>query len=95
MAKTEKTRRANLASIGEEMGGYKPPQALDIEEAVLGALLLEPAVVPDVLDQISADCFYKESHRKIFEAIKTLASLNAPIDILTVAEELQKRKDPK
>ncbi|MBO4768581.1 MAG: replicative DNA helicase [Bacteroidales bacterium] len=95
MAKTEKTRRANIASIGEEMGGYKPPQALDIEEAVLGALLLEPAVVPDVLDQISADCFYKESHRKIFDAITSLARINAPIDILTVAEELQKRKDPK
>ncbi|MBO4570779.1 MAG: replicative DNA helicase [Bacteroidales bacterium] len=95
MARTEKTRKANIASIGEEMGGYKPPQALDIEEAVLGALLLEPAVVPDVLDQISSDCFYKEAHRKIFDAITSLARINAPIDILTVAEELQKRKDPK
>ncbi len=95
MAKTERTRKANIASIGEEMGGYKPPQALDIEEAVLGAMMLEPAVVPDVIDQISEDCFYKLAHRKIFSAIKTLASLNAPIDILTVAEELAKRKDEK
>ncbi|MBR6269328.1 MAG: replicative DNA helicase [Bacteroidales bacterium] len=95
MAKTERTRKVNIASIGEEMGGYKPPQALDIEEAVLGAMMLEPAVVPDVIDQISEDCFYKLAHRKIFSAIKTLASLNAPIDILTVAEELAKRKDEK
>ena len=95
MAKTERTRKANIASIGEEMGGYKPPQALDIEEAVLGAMMLEPTVVPDVMDQINEDCFYKVQHRKIFNAIKALASVNAPIDLLTVSEELQKHKDDK
>ena len=95
MAKTERTRKANIASIGEEMGGYKPPQALDIEEAVLGAMMLEPTVVPDVMDQINEGCFYKVQHRKIFNAIKALASVNAPIDLLTVSEELQKHKDDK
>ena len=96
MAKrTEKTYKVNIASIGEEMGGYKPPQALDIEEAVLGAMMLEPGVVPDVLDQLSTECFYKESHRKVFEAIKALARVNAPIDMLTVSEELARHKDEK
>ena len=58
MAKTERTdygKRVDLERLGEDLGGLKPPQALDVEEAVLGALLLEPEVVPDVLDQLSAE----------------------------------------
>jgi len=80
----------DLASLGDEMGGFKPPQALDIEEAVLGALLLEPNVVPDVLDQLAPECFYKQSHRKVYQAISVLARSNAPIDIFTVSEQLEK-----
>ena len=98
MARTERTdygKRVDLERLGEDLGGLKPPQALDVEEAVLGALLLEPEVVPDVLDQLSAECFYKEAHRKIFDAIVTLSRENSPIDIYTVAEELDKRKDKK
>ncbi|MBQ7640506.1 MAG: replicative DNA helicase [Bacteroidales bacterium] len=98
MAKTERTdysKKVDLDRLGEDLGGLKPPQSLDVEEAVLGALLLEPDVVPDVLDQLSAECFYKEAHRKIFEAIVTLSRENSPIDIYTVAEELEKRKDKK
>ncbi len=82
-----RTSKVNISSLGEEMG-FKPPQALDIEEAVLGALLLEPNVVPDVLDQISPECFYKEAHAKIFSAISKLSRENAPIDIFTVSDEL-------
>lgn len=98
MAKTERTdygKRVDLERLGEDLGGLKPPQALDVEEAVLGALLLEPEVVPDVLDQLSAECFYKEAHRKIFDAIVKLSRENSPIDIYTVAEELEKRKEKK
>lgn len=92
MAKQDRTqKKPDLASIGEEIGGYKPPQALDIEEAVLGALLLEPNVLPDVLDQISSECFYKDSHRKVFDAISTLFRAGAPIDIFTVSDELNKK----
>jgi len=93
MARTDKRtpQRVNLDAIAEDFGGRKPPQAIDIEEAVLGALLLEPEVVPDVLDQIQADCFYKDIHRKIFEAISTLSSRNDPVDIFSVSDELTKR----
>lgn len=93
MARTvdkKKPEKVNIGAIGEEMGGLKPPQAIDIEEAVLGALLLEPNVVPDVLDQIQSDCFYKDAHRKIFEAIAKLAGRNDPVDIFSVADELTK-----
>ena len=93
MARTadkKKPEKVNIGAIGEEMGGLKPPQAIDIEEAVLGALLLEQNVIPDVLDQIQSDCFYKDAHRKIFEAIAKLAGRNDPVDIFSVADELTK-----
>ncbi|MBQ5935979.1 MAG: replicative DNA helicase [Bacteroidales bacterium] len=86
-----RTQRVNLDAIAEDFGGRKPPQAIDIEEAVLGALLLEPEVVPDILDQLQADCFYKDVHKKIFEAITTLSSRNDPVDIFSVSDELSKR----
>ena len=97
MAKTDKSAprkpkvKVNLDTLGEEMGGRKPPQALDVEEAVLGALLLDPNVVSEVREQLVSECFYKEAHRKIFEAITALADRKEPIDILTVANELERR----
>lgn len=92
MAKSEKRpQRVNLDAIAEDLGGRKPPQAIDIEEAVLGALLLEPEVVPDVLDQLQSDCFYKDIHKKIYEAITVLSGRNDPVDIFTVSDELSKR----
>ena len=95
MAKTYKKKEnpdkeVDLISI--EMG-KKPPQAVDIEEAVLGALMLEPEAVADVVDTLVPECFYKESNRKIFSAIISLATRHAPVDIFTVSEELNKTGD--
>lgn len=89
MATNRKKREREIDLIALD-SGRKPPQAPDIEEAVLGALLLEPESVPDVLDSLVPACFYKESNRKIFSAISALASRHDDIDILTVAEELKK-----
>lgn len=95
MAKTVKSERgkvkkdANIDLLGLDMG-KKPPQALDIEEAVLGALMLESNAITDVMGILTPDCFYKEAHRKIFTAILALATRHDPIDIYTVAEELKK-----
>lgn len=75
--------------MGLEMGKV-PPQALDIEEAVLGALLLEPSTVADVMDLLIPECFYKPANRAIFKAISSLASRHDPVDIFTVSEELKK-----
>ncbi|PCJ84084.1 MAG: replicative DNA helicase [Flavobacteriales bacterium] len=71
--------------------GKLPPQAIDLEEAVLGALMLEKEAVNDVIDILSPDSFYKEAHRKIFEAVIGLFQNSQPIDILTVADALKKR----
>lgn len=91
MAKTTKPKGKNISidTIGIEAGKV-PPQAVDVEEAVLGALLIEPNAVPDVLDSLSAECFYKEANRKIFSAIAKLSASHDPVDIYTVAEELKK-----
>ncbi|MBR5856591.1 MAG: replicative DNA helicase [Bacteroidales bacterium] len=82
----------NLEYVGLE-SGRKPPQAVDIEEAVLGSLLLEPNSVADVLDVLVPECFYKEANRKIFKAISALAMRHDAVDIYTVAEELKKSDD--
>ena len=82
----------NLEFMGLE-SGRKPPQAIDIEEAVLGSLLLESNSVADVMDVLVPECFYKEANRKIFKAISALAMRHDAVDIYTVAEELKNTDD--
>src|SRR5690625_6702724 len=69
--------------------GKLPPQAVDLEEAVLGALMLEKNALSEVIDILTPDSFYKESHQKIFEAIANLFQKTSPIDLLTVTAELR------
>lgn len=70
--------------------GKLPPQALDLEEACLGALMLEKDALTKVIDILHLDSFYKDSHRLIFQAIRRLFERSEPIDILTVTNELKK-----
>lgn len=69
--------------------GKLPPQAIDLEEAVLGAMMLEKDAVTAVIDMLHPDVFYKEAHQAIYTAIHKLFSSNQPIDILTVTNELK------
>ena len=71
--------------------GRIPPQATDLEEVVLGALLLEKEAVNEVIDILSPEAFYLDKHQKIFSAIKDLFGKSEPIDILTVTNELKLR----
>ncbi len=70
--------------------GKLPPQALDLEEAVLGALMLEKDALTSVIDILHPESFYKDSHQLIYRAIRRLFEQSQPIDILTVANELRK-----
>jgi replicative DNA helicase len=72
-------------------GGKLPPQAIDLEEAVLGALMLEKEALNSAIDILQAKSFYKEAHQKIFAVILHLFGETQPIDILTVTQELKKR----
>lgn len=69
--------------------GKVPPQAVDLEEAVLGAMMLEQDAVTAVIDILKPDVFYKEVHQRIFSAIYRLFSKSEPVDILTVTNELK------
>lgn len=70
--------------------GKLPPQALELEEAVLGALMLEKNAYPTIGDILKPECFYKETHQKIFKAIVDLFTRENPIDMLTVTEQLNR-----
>ena len=88
-SKTKKKRpAADLDTIGLEMGN-KPPQALDVEEAVLGAMLIEPNIVDQAIGELRASCFYDKKHRMIFEAMNTLTQDHTSIDIITVSNQLK------
>ncbi len=71
--------------------GKIPPQALDLEEAVIGALMLEKDALTAVIDILQPETFYKEGHQKIFAAIQSLFAKAEPIDILTVTNELKSK----
>ena len=71
--------------------GKLPPQALDLEEAVLGALMIEKDALTAVVDILKPEVFYKEAHQIIFSIIRTLFQRNEPTDILTVTAELRKQ----
>ena len=73
--------------------GKLPPQAPELEQAVLGALMLERNAVNDAIDILQPESFYVDAHRRIFEVIQTLFRDDKPIDILTVTEELRTRKE--
>jgi len=70
--------------------GKIPPQALDLEEVVLGAMMIDKKGVDEVIDILSPDAFYKEAHQHIFEAIFKLFENSEPIDLLTVSSQLRK-----
>src|SRR4030066_2607111 len=69
--------------------GKVPPQAMDMEEAVLGAIMLEKEAVITILDILKPESFYKDAHRKIFKAIYDLSMKEFPVDLYTVTEELR------
>jgi replicative DNA helicase len=71
--------------------GRMPPQAVDLEEAVLGAIMLEKDAVIAVLDILKPESFYRDSHQKLYRAIVDISMAEKPIDILTVTEELKKK----
>ncbi len=75
------------ASINEY--GKLPPQAVEVEELVLGALMLEKNAVNTAIEILQAPMFYKEAHTKIFQAIYDLFNNSEPIDIITVTNKLR------
>ena len=87
-AKAAWTGRPPVLALGAPAGKL-PPQALELEAAVLGALMLEKDALTTVIDILKPQSFYKEAHQHIFKAILSLFDKSEPIDMLTVTQELR------
>lgn len=68
-----------------------PPQSLDAETSLLGAVLIDQEVLTDISDKLKADDFYDKRHRLIFEGMVRLFEQHTPVDLLTLTEELKKK----
>ncbi|MCP4458122.1 MAG: replicative DNA helicase [Cytophagales bacterium] len=86
---SSKSRRIGISELSEQLGKL-PPQAVEIEETVLGALMLERDALSNVIDILHIESFYKEAHQSIFEAIVALFNNSEPVDIKTVTHQLRK-----
>jgi len=86
------TKKTNVTPIISEFGKL-PPQALELEEAVLGALMIEKDAYYIVSELLRPESFYKNEHAKIYKAIMDLAFKQEPIDMHTVTEQLRKNGD--
>lgn len=84
-----KPRKNELSSLAESLGKL-PPQAVDIEESVLGALMLERDALSTVIDILHPESFYKEEHQEIYGSIIELFNNSQPVDIKTVVHQLRK-----
>ncbi|MBK6859977.1 MAG: replicative DNA helicase [Saprospiraceae bacterium] len=82
-----KPRQADLSSLAYEK---IQPQAVELEEAILGAIMLDKDAISVVMDILKADSFYKPAHQKIYKAMIQLFQSNQPIDTLTIREILHK-----
>ena len=72
-------------------GGKIQPQAVELEEAVIGAVLIDRTAATIAMNAITHECFYKEAHRRIFKVVEELYIRSEPIDLLTVVEGLKKK----
>ena len=79
----------SYAQVFDINSGNKPPQAPELEESVLGALMLDANALNTAIDILHEEYFYKPEHQVIFRAIYKLFEMNQPVDMLTVANQLR------
>ncbi|MBD5186175.1 MAG: replicative DNA helicase [Bacteroidales bacterium] len=82
-------RTSGDASSITELAGRKPPRDIELEQAVLGALMLERDAYTIVCDILKPESFYEPAHQKIYTAVQALGASQRPIDMLTVTEQLR------
>src|SRR6056297_2611519 len=83
-------RKIDKTTIISLERGKIPPQSVDLEEVVLGAMMIDKKGVDEVIDILHPDVFYKDAHRYIYESIFKLFESSEPIDLLTVSSQLKK-----
>ena len=85
----KRTPATTIIKVGANDMGKLPPQAQELEDSVLGALMIEKEAYGMVADLLRPEVFYKDQNRVIYEAIRELASKDQPIDVMTVGEKLR------
>ena len=89
----KKRRKTPGMDLSTMVYGKVPPQAKELEEAVLGAIMLEKSAFDSLVDtNLKPECFYVEAHQLIFKAMMDMQQRGIPIDILTVVEELKRKE---
>jgi replicative DNA helicase len=83
-------RRQREGDMSNLVFGKLPPQNRDLEEVVLGALMLDKDALPMVLEVLNAESFYVDAHQHIYQAMLNLFEQSKPVDMLTVSEELKR-----
>ncbi len=91
--KDRKTRRKTSVDLSTMMYGKVPPQAKELEEAVLGAIMLEKSAFDVIVEILKPECFYVDAHQRIYRAFRSLSDKSLPIDLLTVVEELKLKEE--
>src|SRR3954462_8744498 len=91
--KDRKVRRKSSIDLTTMVYGKLPPQAKELEEAVLGAIMLEKSAFDNVVEILKPECFYVDANQRIFKCFQSLAQKSLPIDILTVVEELKVKEE--
>lgn len=86
----QKNRQQRSTTGDISLYGKIPPQAIDVEQTVLGSLLIDRGCVPVVMGMVSVETFYKQQNQVVFTACRKLYDKSQPVDILTVTEELTK-----
>lgn len=86
---SSKSNKLVPRDISESLGKL-PPQALDLEEAVLGALMLEKNALNSVVEFLKPEHFYADAHKEIYQAIIDLFKASEPVDMRTVVNQLRK-----
>jgi len=87
----ESERRRKQAEEVHEQSGRVPPQAVDVEKSVLGAMLIEREAIPQAIEVLPPEAFYSNKHQKIYAAILDLFERGNPVDLVTLTEELKRR----
>ena len=84
-------RRRAQADKVHQTSGRVPPQATDVEKAVLGAMLIEREAIPQAIEVLPPEAFYSGKHQKVYTAILSLFERGNPVDLVTLTEELKRR----
>ena len=93
MAKKTEPTVNDIVDLISSSGGYAPPQATNLEEAVLGAIMIEQDAIFAVQEILRPESFYSKAHGIIFQVCLDLSALHQPVDLYTVGEMLSRKKE--